>query len=495
MAENMEGVEATTTTAAMLAEAGMPGFGPDVGYGFNSEKFSNLMLEIEVLAGGRSGPDSVSNNQEKADKGQAIDSSSTRAVLTVKTLYINSLILAGRSPFFLKLFTNGMKESNETHPRISIADSEENALMELLRFMYSGKLTTIEPTLLLDILMAADKFEVLSCMSHCSQLLTSLPMTTDSALLYLDHPCSSLIAAEVQSVVRVAKEFLADKYKDFHKFEAEVLNISLVGIEAIFSSTDLMLLSEDEAYYFLLKWVRRRYPELEERRKIWSCRLLPLVRFSHMTGLSLQRILACTDDDIVHEQVAKRIAEVLLYKAYPTQMEGTLAAEVATHHQFAERTYELKAVKVVAFDRPCRQVTVYMDLKRDECSQLFSTGNIASDWFGLGGQKYCLLPHCTLDEQTNFYTFGLWIVTIGEPTDSVCLTVDIQIAVRTKPLGNFVSMLEYRHEFTGDDWTAGCNDLFGIPWSTFIDDDTLFIDDVLHLAAILTLVEQPELQI
>ena len=101
-----------------------------------------------------------------------------KPVLTLKIILMNSLILAGRSPFFLKLFTNGMKESDETHPRTRIADSEENSLMELLRFIYSGKLTTIEPTLLLDILMAADKFEVLACMRHCSQLLTSLPTTT-----------------------------------------------------------------------------------------------------------------------------------------------------------------------------------------------------------------------------------------------------------------------------------------------------------------------------
>ena len=37
--------------------------------------------------------------------------------------------------------------------------TEEKAFMELLGFMYSGKLIPTEPTLLLDILMAADKFE------------------------------------------------------------------------------------------------------------------------------------------------------------------------------------------------------------------------------------------------------------------------------------------------------------------------------------------------
>ena len=86
--------------------------------------------------------------------------------------------------------------------------------MELLSFTYGGKLTTTDPILLVDILMAADKFEVLSCMRHCSQLLTSLPMTTESALLYLDHPCSMSLAAEIQHLVDVAKKFLVNKYKD-----------------------------------------------------------------------------------------------------------------------------------------------------------------------------------------------------------------------------------------------------------------------------------------
>jgi hypothetical protein len=102
-------------------------------------------------------------------------------------------------------------------PVFILIGTEENAVMELLGFMYRGKLTPREPTLLLDILMAADKFEVLSCMRHCSQLLTRLRMTTESALLYLEHPCSVLMVAEVQRVVGAAKEFLANKYKDVDK--------------------------------------------------------------------------------------------------------------------------------------------------------------------------------------------------------------------------------------------------------------------------------------
>ncbi|KAL5670228.1 hypothetical protein ACJX0J_022449, partial [Zea mays] len=154
---------------------------------------------------------------QDGDDEQGIDPSWAAVVtpvLRVKTIYISSAILAAKSPFFFKLFSNGMKESDQRHATLRITDSEEIALMELLSFMYSGKLTTTEPTLLLDILMAADKFEVVSCMRYCSQLLTSLQMTTESALLYLDLPCSVSMAAAVQPLTDAAKDFLAVKYKD-----------------------------------------------------------------------------------------------------------------------------------------------------------------------------------------------------------------------------------------------------------------------------------------
>jgi hypothetical protein len=83
--------------------------------------------------------------------------------------------------------------------------------------MYSGKLNTTSPTHILDVLMAADKFEVASCMRYCSQMLRSLPMTTESALLYLDLPSSISIAAAVQPLTDAAKEYLANKFKDLTK--------------------------------------------------------------------------------------------------------------------------------------------------------------------------------------------------------------------------------------------------------------------------------------
>ncbi|WVZ77030.1 hypothetical protein U9M48_024933 [Paspalum notatum var. saurae] len=426
---------------------------------------------------------------QDGDDGQTIDSSWTvvgTPVLRVKTIYISSAILAAKSPFFFKLFSNGMKESDQRHATLRITDSEETALMELLSFMYSGKLTTTEPTLLLDILMAADKFEVVSCMRYCSQLLTSLPMTTESALLYLDLPCSISMAAAVQPLTDAAKDFLAVKYKDLTKFQEEVMNIPLAGIEAILSSNDLQVASEDTIYDFLLRWARAQYPKSEERREILSSRLLPLVRFSHMTCRKLRKVLACTDID--HEQATKCVTEALLYKADAPHRQRALAADTTTFRKFSERAYKYRPLKVVEFDRPYPQCIAYLDLKREECSRLFPAGRIYSQAFHLAGQGFFLSAHCNMEQQSTFYCFGLFLGM--QEKGSMSVTVDYEFAARTRPSGEFVSKYKGNYTFTGGK-AVGYRNLFAIPWQTFMADDSLFfIDGMLHLRAELT-IRQP----
>lgn len=89
--------------------------------------------------------------------------------------------------------------------------------MELLNFMYSNTLSVKTATGLLDVLMAADRFEVASCMRYCSRLLRNIAMTPESALLYLDLPSSVLMADAVQPLTDAAKQYLAGRYKDITK--------------------------------------------------------------------------------------------------------------------------------------------------------------------------------------------------------------------------------------------------------------------------------------
>ncbi|KAL1197257.1 BTB/POZ domain-containing protein POB1 [Cardamine amara subsp. amara] len=56
-------------------------------------------------------------------------------------------------------------------------------------------------------------------------------------------------------------------------------SLPLAGIEAILSSDDLKIASEDAVYDAILKWARAQYPCLEERREIIGSRLNPAEDF------------------------------------------------------------------------------------------------------------------------------------------------------------------------------------------------------------------------
>lgn len=86
--------------------------------------------------------------------------------------------------------------------------------MDLLKFMYTNKLSATTPTEVLYVLMAANKFEVESCMRYCSLFLQKLNMTTESALVYLSIPFNESMANAVWPLTDAAKQFLARRYRN-----------------------------------------------------------------------------------------------------------------------------------------------------------------------------------------------------------------------------------------------------------------------------------------
>ncbi|KAL3325873.1 hypothetical protein AABB24_036880 [Solanum stoloniferum] len=406
-------------------------------------------------------------------------------VMRVKTLNISSPILAAKSPFFYKLFSNGMRESEQRQVTLRINASEEAALMELLKFMYRNMLTTNTAPGLLDVLMAADKFEVASCMKYCSRLLCNLPMTPESALLYLELPSSVLMADAVRPLTDAAKQFLAGRYKDMTKFQEEVMKLPLAGIEAILSSDDLQVASEDAVYDFVLKWTRAHYPLIEERREILSSRLGRCIRFPFMSCRKLRKVLACNDFE--HEFASKLVLEALFFKAEAPHRQRTQAAEesASTSRRFVERAYKYRPVKVVEFELPRQQCIVYLDLKRDECANLFPSGRVYSQAFHLGGQGFFLSAHCNMDQQSSFHCFGLFLGM--QEKGSVSFTVDYEFAARTTLAEEYVSKYKGNYTFTGGK-AVGYRNLFAIPWTSFMAEDSLyFIKGILHLRAELTI--------
>ncbi|KAK4415883.1 BTB/POZ domain-containing protein POB1 [Sesamum alatum] len=408
-------------------------------------------------------------------------------VLRVKTLHISSPILAAKSPFFYKLFSNGMMESEQRHVTLRIHASEEAALMELLNFMYSSTLSINTAPALLDVLMAADKFEVASCMRHCSRLLRNLPMTPESALLYLDLPSSVLMADAVQPLTETARRFLASRYKDMSKYQDEVLDLPLAGVEAILSSDDLQVASEDAVYDFVLKWTRTHYQKLEERRDVLCTRLGRYIRFPYMTSRKLRKVLTCNDFN--HDFAAKAVLDALFFKAESPHRQRVHAVEeeesATTSRRFVERAYKYRPVKVLEFEFPRHQCVVYLDLKREECANLFPSGRVYSQAFHLGGQGFFLSAHCNMDQQSSFHCFGLFLGM--QEKGCAKFAVDYEFAARSKPTEDFISKYKGNYTFTGGK-AVGYRNLFSIPWTSFMaDESNYFINDILHLRAELSI--------
>ncbi|XP_020522005.1 BTB/POZ domain-containing protein POB1 isoform X4 [Amborella trichopoda] len=429
----------------------------------------------------------TSPNDEAAHSSDSSSSMDCSTVLRVTKIHISSAILAAKSPFFYKLFSNGMRESEQRDVTLRINASEEAALMELLNFMYSGTLSTTTAPALLDVLMAADKFEVASCMRHCSRLLRNLPMTPESALLYLELPSSVLMAEAVQPLTDAAKQYLAKRYKDLTKFQEEVMALPLPGIEAVLSSDELQVANEDAVYDFVLKWARVQYPRLEERREVLGTRLGRLIRFPNMSSRKLKKVLACNDFD--HDLATKLVMDALFFKAETPHRQRALMAEESANRRFAERAYKYRPVKVVEFDSPHTQCIVFLDLKREECAALFPTGRVYSQAFHLGGQGFFLSAHCNMDQQSSFHCFGLFLGM--QEKGSVSFAVDYEFAARSKPTAwEFVSKYKGNYTFTGGK-AVGYRNLFQMPWTSFMAEDShYFVNGVLHLRAELTIKPQ-----
>ncbi|KAF8108517.1 hypothetical protein N665_0108s0053 [Sinapis alba] len=520
----------------------------DFGFAFNDSNFSDRVLRIEIMGGGSSSgskPDAegcgsiadwarhrkrrrediikkesvtisdvlagaeeqiLTNEQPDMDEGEeamveealsgdeddatsdpnwGFESLDYFRVKRVRELHISSPILAAKSPFFYKLFSNGMMESEQRHVTLLINASEEAALMELLNFIYSNTVSVTTAPALLDVLMAADKFEVASCMRYCSRLLRNMPMTTESALLYLELPSTILMAKSVQPLTDAAKQFLAARYKDITKFPEEFMSLSLAGIEAVLSSDDLQIASEDAVYDLILKWARAQYPSLEERREILGSRLARSIRFPFMTCRKLKKVLTCSDFE--HEIASKLVLEALFFKAEAPHRQRSLAAEesASVHRRLIERAYKYRPVKFVEFELPRPQCVVYLDLKREECTGLFPSGRVYSQAFHLGGQGFFLSAHCNMDQQSSFHCFGLFLGM--QEKGSVSFGVDYEFSARSKPSEDFISKYKGNYTFTGGK-AVGYRNLFGIPWTSFLAEDSLyFINGILHLKAELTI--------
>ncbi|GLJ04755.1 hypothetical protein SUGI_0002680 [Cryptomeria japonica] len=429
-----------------------------------SETDSNMIVEGEsdgnIEDWGENQDDQ--NGSDKTSCSCSMDCSAS-AVRT-RTIHVSSLLLAAKSPFFYKLFSNGMRESEQRDVTIHLRCTEEAAFMDLLNFIYCETLKACTRTALLKVLMVADKFEVLSCMHFCADALQSLS-TPESALS------------------ENAKELLIKHLAKNKKFEEEIMDLPLASVEDALSKDELQVGSEDVLYDIVITWARKHYPNHEERREVLCNRLSHLIRFPHMTNRKLRKILSHRHNDFLSS--LNLVSEALLFKTEPTHKRRNDAPDGILRKRFCERSYTHKPIKVVEFDTPHRECMVFWDIKREDCLTLFPNNWLTSQAFYLGGEPFRLTAHCGVDNHTHFPCFGLWLMM--ENKDEVILALEYEFAARSKPSSNFSVKLSGMHRF-GSKKMIGSSNLFGMPWKVFVSkSNPYFINNVLHMRSVLTM--------
>ncbi|KAL8543509.1 hypothetical protein ACS0TY_004163 [Phlomoides rotata] len=456
---------------------GKPEISLDISFGFNDPKYSDRTLLLEIIDDADSDDDPSHLVPNVKHDGDLLITATTAP--RVKTVHISSLILAARSTFFRKLFSNGMLESEQNNARLRINTSEEASLMYLLKYIYNNNLPTTLKALL-DLSVTADKFEAASCFRDCIRSLQNLPMTCESAALYFDLPPSVLMSPIVQPLADAAKQFLIAKFKDLDKFKKEMLNLTLAGIQAVLSSDDLEVTSEDVVYDFVVTWAHKHYSDLEERRGILKTHLLHLVRFPLMTTKKLiEEVQTCNDID--PEVASKIVIHALGFKAETPYRKRCIGAEEgdAASRQFVERAYKHRPIKVVELAFPHQQCIVYLDLTREELMHIFPGGDqIRSETFHLGGLALTLLSTFLVRNQ---HLFWLGLEVVGSRT----CTVKYETALRTKPSEEFENCLKESDVLN----EPRCISLFhGMQCTELIGDDSIyFINDILHVRVVITI--------
>ncbi|KAL8170179.1 hypothetical protein V2J09_021983 [Rumex salicifolius] len=132
-------------------------------------------------------------------------------------LNLEIAVMNKSSKKFTRRATMNNKSQDKDKFTLRINESEEAAFMDMISFIYDTSLNGTSRAELVKVLMAADKFEVTSCMRHCIQLLSNLPMTIESAVHYLELHSMVFVAEEVEPLIDEVKKYFASHFKDFTK--------------------------------------------------------------------------------------------------------------------------------------------------------------------------------------------------------------------------------------------------------------------------------------
>jgi speckle-type POZ protein len=175
-----------------------------------------IHIEIEVISGWMSsaaptGPQVVMHKCTLLDDFQALLSedihSDVTFVINGARVPAHRAILSVRSPVFRRMFASGMLES--TKGVVDVVDIEMGVFMEVLKYVYCGKCDEqVLSDKVLEVLAAADRYDINGLKLLCSDILISRLHTTTAAATLLAADTYHALDLKKQVLVFITKYFM-----------------------------------------------------------------------------------------------------------------------------------------------------------------------------------------------------------------------------------------------------------------------------------------------
>ncbi len=218
-----------------------------------------------------------------------------------RPLPVHKCVLAATSPYFKAMFTNDLAESSQN--KVRIVGVEYEIMKVVISYAYSVE-TTVSNERVLDLLIAADLFQIDSLLYHCSKYLQDqlTPQNVLSTRTYAHlYRCWDLY--------RQCNDYILRNFCCIAETE-EFLEIPPEDVKDIIANDGLRVKCEEEVFTAVKRWT---YHDLAIR----SCAFPSLMQYVRLPLVSQRFLTTEVQNEQLMLDCQKYLSEAVFYKNSP----------------------------------------------------------------------------------------------------------------------------------------------------------------------------------
>lgn len=282
------------------------------------------------------------NNEEceGAGKGKEVESSEEdeneeKGGDAVMRVHVNSMLLAGRSRFFLSLFSAGMLETSQKEVWLSIHEEEKDALLDVLGFLYRGAFKSLDFDHLLKILLLSDKYDVPVALEAASRVIQKQELSPHQCEVLLDLQSSLHENKAFNPAVAHGRDRLEAQYSDLDTWwsRPEVWSLGHHVMRLILGSESTRVTSENTAFAILERWLSVDW----DGRHMHIPELARLLRWAAMDVDYLQDVVRSCEWLSCYDWFRELFTEAVMWHAFSPERKASVLARNTEGGRFRHR--------------------------------------------------------------------------------------------------------------------------------------------------------------